>query len=329
MTLSKITKGKFIASGMVGMLYRGTDEKGNQYAVKVEHILKKDIAKDYRSNIQREVDFQAVVAKKHPTQFMQLLDYKIIDKCELKQKYSFEPKLFDDEMQIKLKKYAASPYCAIKLHNYIDGKSLTLKWIKTRKTTQMYSMICQITYAIYLMQSAGYNHRDIHFGNIGKSYTKDKFINILGYKIPTYGIYYCLLDFGEVHHRKYPLSTRDKKSLKEPGDIIDLANILYDDSKFWMQVAKANIKPQHKTQLIKKIYANDKYNYIKKITNSISKQIEIVKILHFSEFAKLICGEKSKNKHSPKLFIPFVHIKKYIKNAKQPKLIIKHFASIL
>ena len=50
------------------------------------------------------------------------------------------------------------------------------------------------------MNKNGYTHNDLHNANIGIIKSKQKYINILNYKIPTFGYIIKLIDYGFNYH---------------------------------------------------------------------------------------------------------------------------------
>ena len=50
--------------------------KGKKYAMKVEQVFEKDLEKNLKSVIWREIDFAKNMSKKYPQQFMKIYDYE-------------------------------------------------------------------------------------------------------------------------------------------------------------------------------------------------------------------------------------------------------------
>ena len=78
MKIDDIRIGKKLGFGMVGTTYLAKDKDNNKYALKIEHVLPKDIKKSLASAIWREIEFANTMGKKYPDQFMKVYDYKII-----------------------------------------------------------------------------------------------------------------------------------------------------------------------------------------------------------------------------------------------------------
>ena len=163
---------KELGSGVFGTTY--LVKKGNkEYALKIEKILEKDIKEDLSSPVWREINFAKNLGDLYPNQFMKLYDYDIIDTCSHKQKYPDYIKYFNKELQDSLAEKVQSTYCSRKVYSLID---ITLADVikKIRDQNQIYSIIIQICYIVYLMNKHGYTHNDTHSGNIGIKYTKKK-----------------------------------------------------------------------------------------------------------------------------------------------------------
>ena len=191
---------KELGHGMFATVYMISVSKiktKTKYALKIERIEKKDIKPNSKSQVWREINFCTKIASKYPEQFVQLVEYDFIENCTHIQKYSFDPKLFSRSKQNKLDKLAKSNYCIRKVFELIDGdlhqisNKLSLK--------QIYSMVIQITWAIYLIHSNGYAHADLHDRNIGWVKTaENKHLLIDKLNLPTFGYNFKLLDFGLV-----------------------------------------------------------------------------------------------------------------------------------
>jgi hypothetical protein len=78
------------------------------------------------------------------------------------------------------------------------------------------------------MNKNGYTHNDLHHYNIGIKKTKNKYIKILGKKIPTYGKIIKILDYGAVLHKKYDLNQKNtliglyESKILEVGKVIEI-----------------------------------------------------------------------------------------------------------
>jgi hypothetical protein len=75
----------------------------------------------------------------------------------------------------------------------------------------IYSFIIQIVYALNLMHTNGFFHRDIHGKNICYKKTSIKTINIFNMKIPTFGYLFSIIDYKSVISNKFNLSEDEVK----------------------------------------------------------------------------------------------------------------------
>jgi serine/threonine protein kinase len=215
---------KELGYGMIGTIYL-VKKDGKKYVMKIEKIDKKDIRKNLKSYVWREIDFAEKVANLYPDQFMQLIEYDIIPKCKHDQKYST---LFEDfgtvgsKIERNLKRVAKSEYCIRKIYSYVDSVFYNISLTQEA----FYSLITQLAYAIHIMHSNGYTHNDLHTNNIGIKYTKRKYVKIFDYKIPTFGYQIQILDYGTVLNKKYSL--RGKDFLNRSNKNIHTSNLKYE-----------------------------------------------------------------------------------------------------
>ncbi len=96
--------------------------------------------------------------------------------------------------------------------NYHYGKTNIAKSEMKRIT---YSFIAQMAYACSILEKNKYKHGDLHFWNIMYKYVPDyntidaSFSHKTGdkiYNIPSFGYNFCMIDFGEVTHKKFDLT---------------------------------------------------------------------------------------------------------------------------
>jgi tRNA A-37 threonylcarbamoyl transferase component Bud32 len=163
---------KKIETGGFGTVYL-VKKDNKEYALKIEKILESEVKKDLSSPIWREIDFATNFANLYPDQFMQLYDHDIIDNCQHYQEYTGNKKEKKEYMENRIK----SKYCSRKIYSLID---IELRKLipKLKNQNEIYSIIIQVSYAIYLMNKYGYVHNDLHTGNIGIIYTNKKLILI-------------------------------------------------------------------------------------------------------------------------------------------------------
>jgi hypothetical protein len=212
---------KKISSGGQGSVYK-IKYKNIIYGLKMEKILESEIKKNYKSTYWREIEFSKNMNNKYPDLFMTLHDYDIIEDCDftLDNPYNIE----------RITSMNKSTYCSRKIYEYID---MTLdKIIDKLKLNELYSVLTQLSYVIYIMNKNGYTHNDLHIYNIGVKKTTKKYITIFNNKIPTYGKIIKLLDYGSVLHKKYVLGNSE---LFEFDESKIFSNNKIDEMKIFLQ----------------------------------------------------------------------------------------------
>ncbi len=133
---------------------------------------------------------------------MDLIDYYITKDCIHQPNYNISliPKGFRE----RVLKRSISNICVHFIYSLVDNTIIDyiLNWDNFHYK-EFNALFLQILYIIYILDSNGYHHNDLHGFNIGITHTKEKYINILNKKIPTYGNYIQLIDFDKVIHKKY------------------------------------------------------------------------------------------------------------------------------
>lgn len=201
---------KKIKNGGQGSVYE-IKYKNIKYALKIEKILENEVKKNLKSIYWREIEFAKTMNNKCPDLFMKLYDYDIIENCNfnLDNPYNIE----------RIRIMNESTFCSRKIYEYID---LTLdKIIDKLKLHELYSIIIQLVYIIFIMNKNGYTHNDLHIQNIGVKKTKQKYITIFNTKIPTYGKIIKLIDYGGVLHNKYILGISELIGIEESKILSD------------------------------------------------------------------------------------------------------------
>jgi serine/threonine protein kinase len=226
-----------LGHGVYGTVYL-VEYKNKKYALKIEKVLESDIP-DKNSKIFKQIEFSQKISNKYPNQFINLYAHDINYNCNLVQQLVSGQQLSSDY----IKKRNKSTICTRYLFSLIDGSVDTI--IDSLNCKQIYSLLCQTMFAIHLLEKHGYVHGDIHMGNIGYIKTKKVYINILGFRIPTFGYLYKLIDYGSIMNKN---DKNDKKQMQQfnyyfKREMFLLASeILIDYGDFWRHVAKYNIK---------------------------------------------------------------------------------------
>ena len=217
--MQNITIIKEIGTGMFNTVYL-VEKNGQKYALRRQKILASEIkANKYDSQISREFSFYRQINKFNSID--QLFFTKLYDTLIYKCQFIHKPKHVhnDSAWQKKYHELSESPYCVDMLVGLKDGMlwELIIDDVNDNNNNnltvgQKYSIIIQILYALHLMHAHGYSHGDAHVGNI--AYIKcefDKLITIIldktEYQIPTFGYIISLIDYGEISHKKFGLTT--------------------------------------------------------------------------------------------------------------------------
>jgi serine/threonine protein kinase len=257
----------------------GHGTKGKVYLVEVEnkfYALK--IEKLNKVYFWREINFYKNFALIYPSNFIQLIDYEIKDNI------------------VK------------KICTFVDT---TLdKIIYTLNKFQLLSIIIQITYCVYLLHTNNYVHGDLRAPNIGVNKTTQTHINILSYKIPTYGWVVQLIDFG---------------SIGEKNEAIKLNDLEWYENKFSTELTKlANIFI-NKSKLKSIDTYCQKHNCSSTPNIVLEMDLWIDKYLNTKDYYYKLIGKKIKNKYIPKLLIDKNDIIDYIKLSIKPLDLIDNF----
>lgn len=198
---------KKLGAGMFGDTFL-VKHKDKQYAMKVENMPEEEIKnKDLASPIWREIEFATKMHKECPNHIMKLYEYDIIENC----KHQHTKRYKSDSLYEKDEYYENkmnSPFCLRMIYSLVDTSLEDYIKILIKKPQEVwYSIFIQFFYVIYCLHKHGYTHNDIHGGNIGFVFTKNKTITVFKDKvIPTFGLKLVLLDYGRVLHEKYDMS---------------------------------------------------------------------------------------------------------------------------
>jgi len=210
---------KFLGIGTHGTVYLVHNIKTDyKYAMKIEQVFQKDLEKNTKSPIWREIDFAKIMSSKYPQQFMKIYKYKN-KKCNYIHNLPNDILLNmpNNQKQYLLKLYA-SPYCSIKLTSLVDDILHNIIYKLTDKK-MILDLFIQVVYIAYLINNEGYYHRDLHPRNIGIINTKDKYIKILDKDILTHGLLLQAIDYGLVIHKKYELEEYEEKIIRYDNDL--------------------------------------------------------------------------------------------------------------
>ncbi len=203
---------KKLGAGIYGTTYLAKYNK-NQYALKIQHIFKSSINKNYKNEMWREFSLYKYISKmKKEDQifFTNFYDYKIYNNCDHKQ----ERKIHKDHPAYKkLLELDKSPWCLKYLTEYKGNTTLNDFLESGKMTSKMSLSFClQIAKIVTLLYKGGYSHNDLHPGNIMVNKTKIKYFSYNNKKIPTYGYLLSAIDYGEVLNKKFGIKYKNYNS---------------------------------------------------------------------------------------------------------------------
>jgi hypothetical protein len=327
--IEKVKIIKELGHGIMGTVYL-VEYKGKNYALKIEHIFDEDID-DKTSPTWNEILFAENLANKYPEQFMFLYNYDFINNCELKQKYAADLSYFPETKQNFLKKLSYSPFCVRKIYSLVDS---TLNKVKLNNLQERYSMIIQLLYILFLLESNNYVHSDFHPGNVGVVNTKKKYLNILGHQVPTYGRLYQAIDYGGVLNKDTMDPDRKIMGMEETqaivyewakiNDKLPALMINVNDKDFWDYVNDNNIKLDQEVDKAK-VFKLPEMEIIKNIVDDDILQFELLRIMYPEQFQKTVLGKKYKKVLPWKFEIPFDDVLFYFLNFQDTKLLLEYF----
>jgi len=198
-----------LGTGMLGTTYL-VEYRGKQYAQKIQHILPKDIHKNYKNDLWRELDLYEYINTLNPEEqqfFTRLHGFKIFDNCAHNQilERPFKVDYTADNPFVKrLNLLDQSPWCATYLLDYKGETTLDHYLANNKlKPEQYYSICLQVCKIIHTLYKGGYSHNDLHPGNIMLSQTNKPHFQFMGKNIPYNRFAITAIDYGEVLHRKF------------------------------------------------------------------------------------------------------------------------------
>lgn len=235
---------KKIGCGSEGSVYKFT-HKNKIYALKISHQENKN--KTFSSSYWREIFFANKMHKKYPKYFMKLHHYNISKNDGT----NYTMIDINDISPIKFRNYYKNlinnGYISKFVYDYVEytlDKLLRKK--KTFKKNNILSVIIQISYVAYLLRKNNFINIDMGPKNIGLNKTKQKYLEIFGKKIPTFGYQVILIDYGKILHKKYIL-TQDELNMIKLNEtmIFDTYSI-----KYIMDVKKSLFIEQEQCEFI-------------------------------------------------------------------------------
>lgn len=329
MILSNYQIIKELGYGMFGTVYEiKTLYNKKHYALKIQHIEKKDIKNTNKSSIWREINFSINFANKYHDQFIKLYDYDFISDCELKQKYAFDTSTFPLEFQKKINKLSSSPYCVRTVYEMVQGDLYQLR--KKLSLKQFYSLIIQLTYIVELLHKNNYIHGDIHTKNIGWIKTTLTKIKLGKLQIPTFGYIFKLIDYGTIMNKLDIHNKKEQKIFENnyENELFSLIFLVIDDSQIYDYVNKNNIS-RNFNEKYNEFKKTKFYDLIKKYFDNKYIQLFLFDILFQDQYQKIAFGKYYTKTILRKLYIPIEDIEYLIFNHKTPNKIIKYFNNLI
>ena len=322
---------KFLSQGLMGKVYL-VSKDGKKYAMKVEYILSEN-----DPSVKNELKFLQEVASKHPEQFIQLVDYEFIQDC--KEEAPKIPDWVDENAKKYFLTLRNSKVCVRKIYSLIDN-TLSDEIIRDMNLKERYSMLIQLLYINFLIQSNGFVHGDFHRGNIGLiKVEKDKKIKILGKDIQTYGNQFVAIDYGGILHRD--TLNRDKKYQDRETtelehfqehfiiDKLGIINNMVSTEDFWNYVKDNKIKMNDIEEDSKLILSQPEIKFLKDISNNKYLLFDLYKLLFTKKFQELVLRENFKEKIPFISWIPTADIIYAYSNFEDDILLINYFIARL
>jgi serine/threonine protein kinase len=320
-----------IGHGMMGSVYLVKDIDSKKYAMKIEHVFKKDIKESYLSHIWREIEFAKFMHNKYPEHFMELYDNWIDFKCAHIQDWSkigMDIKKLPLNSQIYYNKLFASKYCAVKIWSLID---LTLKDLidKGNISEQIYyDLFLQALYVLWLVHKEGYLHGDWKLDNIGLVKTSSKYINIMGHQVKTHGYIAQSIDYGGVIHKKYNLKGYWRKILGNKNDLYFMFdrynhNMIFNFKKFESEYKVDTWNEIEINQTDQKLLEKYLPPKLSRSNKHILSQY-VYKIFYWDKFEKQLVENKSIKTIPPLLRLPLETIRFMIAHINDIDSILKY-----
>lgn len=302
-------KDTILGKGMGGIVYLVMDkETGQKYAMKEERIPDDiDCSENNTKHSQcREIEFSLNFANNYPNNFTTLISHEIINHCNpdidlrTEDSYISHFEYLPEHVKQKLKHRDQGTRCIQKIYSLVDNNLKSV--IANLSKQQIYSMITQILYAVYLMKNNGYTHNDLHSGNIGVVETKMDTIEIVvpnkfnedeKINLNTYGKLFKVIDYGNVLNDKYEMDDIEKDTHK--------SNKNDEISRFYQKLVSfpkgSPIKKLFKLnniddKIMERIRQSNNFQKMSEVSDNETDMIYLYQIAHPEEFQKLYFEDK-------------------------------------
>ena len=260
---------KKLGTGFSGSAYL-VKNKNKYYALKIQHILEKDIS-DKKSDLWNEIKFFTYVTDFTPL-FKKFYSYNIINNCDFTKNNKSIGLTINNNHIGEYKKLQKSNYCVEYITSYEEDTLGTI--IDTLSMKQIYSLILQILHGIMILQKKKYTHNDFNQNNITFTKTTKKYltinINTIQCKIPIFSYIYTIIDYGDVKHPSSINNMKEKNLYLKNYKKIDICNLIDNIENYWFSSNKKKYIIEIKNDIKFMKYNSDN---IKKIINYYQNKI--------------------------------------------------------
>lgn len=332
---------KELGHGIFGTTYL-VELNSNQYALKIEKISNESLTNENDSKYVewREIDFSFQFGNYYPEQFIKLYSYDVIDNCNYVNPSPIDiSSQMPQDVQKRIEDKNNSMHCIRKLYSLVDTTLNTM--INDLNKNQIYSMVIQNLNIIWLLDTNGYTHNDLHGGNIGVIYTNQEYVNVLDNQIPipTFGNIFVALDFGN-------MTKNSPDELNHEGRIRDtmkiISRLVKYQNKFVLednlgktfqtnklikvsQIDKKKITKMRKTKQWKKMCSEIKLNSRTIKPMELDDKIILFQMLYSMKFQKILLGEQYTELNNLVYKMEIKNIIYFIKNKNDLRKMIKYF----
>jgi len=214
--LNNIIIEKEIGKGYSGTVYK-VKHNNNTYALKRQKVYPNDHKGFNESEIWYELkffEFIDTLSDKDKHFFMKLYEYKFYDNCD----YKWEvPKHMPITKPVKI--LLDSKSCLDILSDLKDGDILDLINNNKLNKTDVYKLIIQFMYILYILHKNNYRHYDNNGGNIcfktNMNPDQTIYLKQLNMELKNNVYQYSLIDYASCITSQYKLSDRDKRSYED------------------------------------------------------------------------------------------------------------------
>lgn len=318
---------KMIGYGGQGMVFLIEHDK-KKYALKITPGQKHENKK----NLDIQLKFNKNIIEKYNDFFLKIYSYSLYDTCK-KDVLKYIEQVDSDFRKRQLKKrYYNNASCLYIIYELVDGDIKDI--IKSLEPKQIYSAIIQLAYCVHILEKNNYEHGDIaNPGNIGYIKTDEKEIDILGYKVKTFGYRFKFIDYSDLSQQ----SDNVKSYSRFLNEFVYVFVFIFLIRTSFEYKLLEEEEYKRKMKDMKDILKEKNPEYFEKM-----KKYEISGTLAYfiyiysypNKFAKLVLGNKYKEykkkygkNHIKYAFpkMPLKEIRKIIKNKQNIKFIIRHF----